>query len=225
MWSRILVASCAGAATRWPPGSEVHYAGGMRFSTAVLAASLLAVTSLFAAPASAVCKGGAPDQKCEPPEDDCACEDCMVACQGGCTGSNPPVCTLEDACTCEECWTDEACTDPKKDNCKTNGECDPFLEGCCCEDCAAEQNCVGFDGVCEVAGTGGLGGGGGGGAGGGSAGAGGGGAGGAGGSGAPPAQGGCGCEVAGAPGTGELGLLAACLGLSALIRRRRRASP
>ncbi len=118
------------------------------------------VTLLSPLSAHAACKGGAPDGKCEPgPDaDDCACDDCIKACSGECTLSSPPVCTLEDSCTCPECWTDEFCTDPTKENCKDDSDCDFFTEGCCCADCASLSQCATFEGDCGQ-GTGGAGGG------------------------------------------------------------------
>ncbi len=200
----------------------------MRRHIASLASAFAVALSLLASPALAVCKGGAADGKCEPPDDDCACDDCLAACSGECTGSTPPACTLEDSCTCQECWTDQLCTPPDKKNCVDNGDCDFFTEGCCCADCAMLDNCSGFDGDCG-GGTGGAGGAGGGGTTGGAGGAGGGGGtGGTGGSGggggisvAPPGDG-CGCSAAGLDARGQAGLLAAAVGLSMIARRRRR---
>ncbi|MEZ4300138.1 MAG: MYXO-CTERM sorting domain-containing protein [Polyangiaceae bacterium] len=195
----------------------------MRNSAVALFASLcMAVTSLSPA-ALAVCKGGAPNGVCEPPDDDCACDDCLGACSGECKSSNPPECTLEDACTCSECWTDKACTDPDLSNCKDNGDCDFFQEGCCCADCAALPNCAGFDGVCTegTGGTGGAGGGGTGGTGGGGSGGTGTGT-GAGGSSIPKDDGGCSTSGAGTSVGAGASLLLAAVGLSALGRRRRR---
>lgn len=173
-------------------------------------------------PALAVCKGGAPDGVCDPVGgDDCACDDCLKACSGECTLSNPAMCTLEDACTCADCWTDPVCTDPDLSNCKDDSDCDFFAEGCCCADCAGLANCAGFDGDC---GTGGVGGAGGGGAGG-SAGEGGnGGSGGEGGGTTTPKNEGCGCSTAGLPAPPPAGLGAAGLALVALARRRRQSA-
>lgn len=196
----------------------------MRLHIARLAAvTFAAALSLLASTALAVCKGGAPDGMCQPPDDDCACDDCLAACSGECTSSNPPACTLEDACTCQECWEDQYCTDPAKKNCDDDGDCNFFQEGCCCADCAMLPNCASFGGTCDAGGTGGSGGAGGG--AGGTGGAGGGGTAGDGGGGVvvPPASGGC--SAAGlAPGA-HAGLLAAALGLSAVARRRRRRAP
>lgn len=188
------------------------------FSVLVLPFALL-----WASPASAACVG-APDGKCDPNGgEDCACNDCLKACAGECTVSNPPACTLEDACTCEECWADEACTDPKKDNCFNDATCDFFLEGCLCDDCASLPNCDGF-----MAGAGGSGGVSAGGSGGTSAGGSTGGAsGGAGGGGeggvtlAKP-DGGCGCTVAGGDSGGGLSVIAGAIAIGLVSRRRRR---
>jgi len=184
-----------------------------------LVAMVLSLASVLLAPgpAFAVCKGGAPDLKCEPPEDDCSCDDCLAACSGECTPSNPAVCTLEDACTCSECWSDEACTDPEKKNCTDNGDCDFFNEGCCCADCAVLANCSAFNGTCEL-GTGGSGGSGGAGGSGGS------GGGTTGGTGGDPkkSDGGCGCAAAGLDSGGPGALPFAALALAALLQKRRR---
>lgn len=183
----------------------------------------LSLGSLVLAPASAlaVCAGGAPNGKCEPPDDDCACDDCLAACSGECTASNPPACTLEDACTCNECWTDDYCTDPEKKSCKDDGDCDFFTEGCCCADCSALSNCSAFSGSCEL-GTGGTGGSGGSGGSGAAAGSGGSTA--TGGSGGDPknTDGGCGCASAGLAASDHAGLSLAALALGALVRKRRR---
>lgn len=208
----------------------------MRLPLFFTAALTLAAALLAPADALAVCKGGAPDGLCEPPDDDCACDDCLAACSGECTPSDPPACTLEDSCTCSECWTDEFCTDPTKDNCKNDGTCEFFAEGCCCADCAALDNCAGFDGTCD-AGTGGSGGSGTGGSSstggagtggssttGGNAGSGTGGA-------TVPQPGGCGCVAAGASSddgasfplsSAPFAFASAALGAVALLRRRRR---
>jgi hypothetical protein len=171
----------------------------------LLSAAAALVTLLSPPSALAACKGGAPDGKCEPgPDEDCACKDCSAACEGGCTASNPPACTLEDACTCPECWADEVCTDPDRSNCKDDADCDFFQEGCCCADCAGLSQCAGFDGSCGGEGAGGAGGAGGSGGAGGAGGSGGsggsgasGGSGGSGGGTAPGDGGGCGCSAAG----------------------------
>lgn len=46
-------------------------------------------------------------------------------------------CTLEDDCVCTDCSTDDYCSDPN--NCVDDGECDAFLEGCVCADCAGSH--------------------------------------------------------------------------------------
>lgn len=211
--------------------------------SSLLPAVAALATLLSPLSALAACKGGAPDGKCEPgPDaDDCACDDCLKACSGECTLSSPPVCTLEDSCTCPECWTDEFCTDPSKENCKDDAECDFFTEGCCCADCASLSQCATFEGDCGqgVGGAGGgAGGAGGAGASGGSGGAGSGagggsggngGSGGGGGVGAPADGGGCGCSAAGlSAGAGAgagLSLCVAAVAVGAARRRKRRPAP
>lgn len=198
----------------------------MKSRLPVVASAIAFTIALFsAAPARAGCVGAA-DGKCDPDGgEDCACDDCLKACSGECTASDPPACTFEDACTCEECWADKACTDPTKDNCTNDGTCDFFLEGCLCDDCASLSNCSGFVGA---GGSGGATGGGGSGAtGGGTGGAVGGAGGGTGGGGEggvsiPKPDKGCGCAVPGTSTNGDLAalMMAVCVGLAA---RRRRA--
>lgn len=164
---------------------------------------------------------GAPDGTCDPANEDCACDDCLKACSGECTASNP-ACTLEDACTCEDCWGDAACTNPN--TCKNDGTCDFFTEGCCCADCSALPNCQGFSGDCGTGGSGGSGGATGG-AGGST------GGGGAGGSGGETSSGGggltapksdCGCSVPGSSPDSTLGMCAVAIGAAIAGMRRRR---
>ncbi len=191
------------------------------------AAAVAFALPLFAPLAAHAACVGAPDQKCDPAGgEDCSCDDCLAACSGECTASNPPACTLEDACTCNECWADEACTDPKKDNCTNDSVCDFFLEGCCCDDCASLANCNGFTGTCTVGGGGSGGATGGGGSGGATGGAGGttGATGGGGSGGLTAPKSGCGCSVAGTDSGSPLALFAGALALGTVARRRRRSS-
>lgn len=178
---------------------------------------IAAIALILGWPARALaeCAGGMEDGLCEPDKgDDCACDDCQTPCTGGCKMDS--ACTLEDACTCAECWSDPVCTDPQLKNCDDDGTCNFFLEGCCCADCAGLSNCAAFAG-CEM-GTGGSGTGGNGGSGGQ------GGHAGQGGSGlSAPGAGSCGCAVPGdaAPRTGLLGLAIAGLAIGLGARRRR----
>ena len=202
----------------------------MKYVVSILdAEAVIAGVWLSPATARAGCMGAA-DGVCDPSTEDCACDDCLAACSGECTAANP-ACTLEDACTCEDCWADPACTNPTLKNCKDDGTCDFFTEGCCCADCSALDNCAAFNGDCGDGGSGGSGGGatGGGGSGGATGGAagsiggsGGGGSGGAGGLVAPKSD--CGCSVPGAPADTGLSILAAALGAGVLARRRSRRS-
>ncbi|MFO0590085.1 MAG: MYXO-CTERM sorting domain-containing protein [Polyangiaceae bacterium] len=193
----------------------------------IFASAIAFTIALFsAAPARAGCVGAA-DGKCDPAGgEDCSCDDCLKACSGECTASNPPACTFEDACTCEDCWADAACTDPKKDNCKNDGTCDFFLEGCLCDDCASLSNCAGFSagGSGGAGGGGATGGSGGGGATGGSVGGstGGGGSGGGGGVTLPKPDNGCGCAVPGTSDNGNLAGLLVAIGAGLLSRRRQK---
>jgi hypothetical protein len=44
-------------------------------------------------------------------------------------------CGPDDDCVCPECDTDLFCSDPDA-SCTDNGECNTFVEGCVCADCA-----------------------------------------------------------------------------------------
>ncbi|MBK8255429.1 MAG: hypothetical protein IPK82_22560 [Polyangiaceae bacterium] len=191
----------------------------MKSSSFAFLTALSLALSTFSLDAFAVCKGGMPNGKCEPPDDDCACDDCLAACSGECTPENPPMCTLEDACTCSDCWADPACTDPELKNCDDDGDCNFFLEGCCCADCASLSNCSDFNGTCSQ-GTGGAGGtGGSGGTAGGSGGATGGG--GTGGTVNPVKGGDCGCVAAGFENSAG-GSALALIGFGLVAFRRRK---
>jgi hypothetical protein len=93
------------------------------------------------------CDGEADGTCALPSGEGCACADCQalaLCVPGQCVDDG--ACTLHDACTCGDCWTDDAfCHDPSRANCTDDGACDGFLEGCLCADCAADAACAGFE--------------------------------------------------------------------------------
>jgi hypothetical protein len=92
--------------------------------------------------------------------DPCACKDCKdtSACvKDQCI--NDGFCTAKDACICSDCWEEEGfCSDPDQSNCRDNGVCDSYFEGCYCLDCKDKPQCVGFPGNAGAGGAGGEGG-------------------------------------------------------------------
>ncbi|MCB9755103.1 MAG: hypothetical protein H6713_34635 [Myxococcales bacterium] len=71
-----------------------------------------------------------------------AAPDCTVgdAASCACVGcDNNGMCTLEDDCVCGDCGNDAFCSDPA--NCNNDGQCDPYNEGCGCQDCSGHPQC------------------------------------------------------------------------------------
>jgi hypothetical protein len=112
------------------------------------------------------------DGTCDPNEETCTCADCrntaycIVQRDGG-ADCNPPeqhddVChPIVDFCVCGDCMNDPACQDPDQTNCKDDGACDGYSEGCRCADCTmishctsqeASRVCTGemSDGICDA---------------------------------------------------------------------------
>jgi hypothetical protein len=54
----------------------------------------------------------------------------------GCGNGNE--CTDQTDCVCPACVSNEFC---QADDCVDDGECDPYLEGCVCADCADQSIC------------------------------------------------------------------------------------
>ena len=48
-------------------------------------------------------------------------------------------CDIQDDCVCPDCSNHLFCANPA--NCKDDGTCKPFLEGCICADCASLDIC------------------------------------------------------------------------------------
>jgi hypothetical protein len=74
----------------------------------------------------------------------CTCDGCSQ------TECNDGMGSFTD-CTCPQCSDDAYCSNP--DNCHDDGECNPWLEGCVCGDCADHPACGGAAGpafVCDV---------------------------------------------------------------------------
>ena len=83
---------------------------------------------------------GAPDDKCYPSKETCACSDCAVTAfcvPDQCVDDGE--CDLLDACICADCQLYDYCADPE--NCTDDGTCDSFYEGCHCADCADRPQC------------------------------------------------------------------------------------
>ncbi len=49
------------------------------------------------------------------------------------------ICNIQDDCVCPDCQNKVICTNPA--NCKDDGTCKPFVEGCHCADCASLDIC------------------------------------------------------------------------------------
>jgi hypothetical protein len=87
----------------------------------------------------AACEGGAPDDVCNAPAEDCACPDCLGAV--GCDPCTPDdTCSYEESCHCVDCLAEPFCTDPQ--NCYDDSICAPMYEGCHCVDCATAPSCT-----------------------------------------------------------------------------------
>jgi len=54
--------------------------------------------------------------------------------------TNNGICNDGDDCVCSDCDDDLFCSDPS--NCKDDGVCKTFVEGCVCADCATEPECL-----------------------------------------------------------------------------------
>jgi hypothetical protein len=84
----------------------------------------------------AACEGGAADDVCNLPTEDCACVDCLGAL--GCDPCTPDAtCDYAESCLCVDCLQETFCME----NCIDDTICAPLYEGCDCADCAAAPAC------------------------------------------------------------------------------------